>query len=90
MVLGLAQPLTEMSTRSNALWGKMAGAWVWQPFHLHVPIVLKYGNLNLLEPSGPVQTCNWFDLPFTVYAYQMMFPLAYEKLQIVLNRNSSV
>jgi len=23
-----------------------------------VPIVLKYGSLNLLEPSGPVQACN--------------------------------
>jgi len=23
-----------------------------------VPIVLKSGSLNLLEPSGPVQVCN--------------------------------
>jgi hypothetical protein len=23
-----------------------------------VPIVLKYGSLNLLEPSGTVQACN--------------------------------
>jgi hypothetical protein len=23
-----------------------------------VPIVLKYGSLNLLEPSGPVKACN--------------------------------
>ena len=30
----------------------------WQPYHLHVPIVLKSGSLNLLEPSGPVQACN--------------------------------
>jgi len=28
-----------------------------------VPIVLKYGNLNLLEPSGPVQACNGIALP---------------------------
>jgi hypothetical protein len=26
--------------------------------NLHVPIVLKSGSLNLLEPSGPVQACN--------------------------------
>ena len=26
-------------------------------YHLHVPIVLKSGSHNLLEPSGPVQTC---------------------------------
>ena len=25
-----------------------------QPYHLHGPIVLKSGSLNLLEPSGPV------------------------------------
>jgi hypothetical protein len=32
-----------------------------------VPIVLKSGILNLLEPSGPVQACNGIDLPFTFY-----------------------
>jgi hypothetical protein len=26
---------------------------------------MKYGNLNFLEPSGPLQTCNGTDLPFT-------------------------
>jgi hypothetical protein len=31
-----------------------------------MPIVLKSGNLNLLEPSGPVQACNGIALPFTV------------------------
>jgi len=28
------------------------------PYHLHVPIVLKSGTLNLLEPLGPVQAYN--------------------------------
>ena len=28
-------------------------------------IVTKSGNLNFLEPSGPVQACNGIDLPFT-------------------------
>jgi hypothetical protein len=28
-----------------------------------VPVILKSGNLNLLEPSGPVQTCSGTDLP---------------------------
>ena len=28
-----------------------------------MPIVLKSGNLNLLEPSGPVQACNVIALP---------------------------
>jgi hypothetical protein len=31
-----------------------------------VPIVLKYGSLILLEPSGPVQTCYGIGLPFTM------------------------
>ena len=67
MALGLTQPLTEMSTR-NISWGvKAAGAYGWQPYHLHVPIVLKSGSHNLLEPSGPVQTCNGITLPFCLY-----------------------
>jgi len=37
---------------------KAAGAWGWQPYHLHVPTVLKSGSLNLLEPSGPGHACN--------------------------------
>jgi hypothetical protein len=30
-----------------------------------VPIVLKSGSLNLLEPLGPVQACNGIALPLT-------------------------
>jgi len=26
-----------------------------QPYHMHVPIVLISGSLNLLDPSGPIQ-----------------------------------
>ena len=56
MALGSTQLLTEMSTR-NISWGvKAAGAQGWQPYHLNVPNVLKSGSLNLLEPSGPVQS----------------------------------
>jgi hypothetical protein len=29
-----------------------------------VPIVLKSGSLNLLEPSGPVKACNEIVLPY--------------------------
>jgi hypothetical protein len=35
--------------------------------HLHVPIVLKYGSLNLLEPSEPVQASKGIALPFYPY-----------------------
>ena len=57
MILGSTQSLTEINTR-NISWGvKADGAQGWQPYHLLVPIVLKYGFLKLLEPSGPVQAC---------------------------------
>jgi hypothetical protein len=32
-----------------------------------VPIVLKFGSLNLLEPSGPVQACNGTVLPYPIH-----------------------
>jgi hypothetical protein len=73
MTLGLTQPLTEMSTR-NISWGvKVAGGW--QPYHLHVPIVLKSGSLNLLEPSGPVQASRRIalTLPFTIFKVSWPF-----------------
>jgi len=58
MALRSTQPLTEMGTR-NISWGvKAAAAFGSQAYHLQVRIVLKSGNLNLLEPSGPVQACN--------------------------------
>jgi hypothetical protein len=43
---------------------KAAGALDWQSCHLHEPIVLKSGSLNLLEPSGPVKACNGIALPW--------------------------
>jgi hypothetical protein len=55
MALGSTQPRTEMSTRYISCGLRAAGAYGWQPYHLHVPIVLKSGSLSLLEPSGPVQ-----------------------------------
>jgi hypothetical protein len=30
-------------------------------YRIHVTIVLKYGSLNLLEPSGPVPAGNGID-----------------------------
>ena len=63
MHMELNQSLTQMSTRNISCGVKAAGAWGWQPYHFHVPIVLKYGSLNLLEHSGPVQTCDWVALP---------------------------
>ena len=76
MGLGSTQPLTEMSTR-NISWGiKAAGAYGWQPYHLHVPNVLKSGSLNLLEPSGPVQACNGIALPLLISVTAWVDPTA--------------
>ena len=59
------QPLTEMNT-TNISWGvRAAGAQDWQPYHLHVPIVLKSGSLNFLEPSRPVMGLLHLTFAFT-------------------------
>jgi hypothetical protein len=73
VTLGLTQPLIEMNTR-NIFWVvKAAGAYGWQPYHIHVPIVLKCGSLNLLEPSEPVQVCNGIALPLPLYKIEAQF-----------------
>ena len=62
MALRLTQPLTEMNA-TYISWGvKAADGQGWQPYHLHVPTVLKSGSLILLEHSRPVQACNWIAL----------------------------
>jgi hypothetical protein len=58
MFLGSTQPLAEMSTRNIYTAVKTVGVCGWQPYHLHVPIVLKSWSLRLLEPSGIVQAYN--------------------------------
>jgi hypothetical protein len=50
LAVGLAQPLTEMSTRNISWEVKVTGAQGWQLYHPHVPTVLKSGDLILLEP----------------------------------------
>jgi hypothetical protein len=66
MAVGLTQPLTEMSTR-NISWGGKGGWCVGLTiYHLHVPIVLKYEGLNLLERYGPIQACNGIALPLSL------------------------
>ena len=73
--LGSTQPVTEMSTR-NISWGaKAAGAYGWQPYHLHVLIVLKSGSLNLQEPSGPVQVCRGIALSLSHYVRLFIYLL---------------
>jgi hypothetical protein len=47
--------LTKMSTKNIFLGVKVADALGWQPYHLHVQIVLKSERLSLLVSSRPVQ-----------------------------------
>jgi len=42
-----------------------------------MPIVLKTGSLNLLEPSGPVQARNGIALPLPYYRGSAAFMLAF-------------
>jgi hypothetical protein len=56
-ILLLILPQRVMSTRNISWWAKVAGAYSWQPYNLHVQIVLKYGNLSFLDPSGIFQIC---------------------------------
>jgi hypothetical protein len=44
-----------------------------------VPIVLKSGNLKLLEPSGPVKACNGIALTLTL---PLPLPLRFERTRI--------
>jgi len=60
MALGSTQPLKERSTRNTSQGGKgsqCAGLTA-------LPIVLKSGSLNLLEPSRSFQACNGIALAF--------------------------
>ena len=67
-VLGSTLPLTEMSTRGfpGDKGGRCVGLTTLPP---SCAVVMKSGNLNFLEPSGPLQACNGTDLPFGFVKY---------------------
>ena len=70
MAVGSTQPLIEMTNRDISF--LLKSAFGWQPHHTHAPVVLKYGSLNLLEPSEPVQTYTGIALP-NLYMYVRHF-----------------
>jgi len=58
MALGSTQPLTEMSTRCIS-WGGKGGRYVrLTTLPSSCAVIVKSGDLNLLESSGPLQACN--------------------------------
>jgi len=62
MALGSTQPLTEMSTGAFP-WGKGGRCVRLTTLPPSCDVVMKSGNLNFLEPSGPLQVCNGTALP---------------------------
>jgi hypothetical protein len=52
-----------------------------------VATVLKSRNLNLLEPSGPVQACNWIALPLPLpFLYVSSFLTSFYHVQRMLTK----
>jgi hypothetical protein len=49
-----------------------AGAQGWQPYQLHVPIVLKYVSLNLFETAVSVTVCYTDNFTFIVYKLEYL------------------
>ena len=72
MALGSTQPLTEMSARGIS-WGTGGRCVRLTTLPPSCAVVMKFANINFLEPSGPVQARNG-----TVYLYS--FPLASEAI----------
>ena len=57
---------------------------------IHVPIVLKPGSLNLLEPSGRVQACNGIALPLHIIEARVEWQNIYFKRHDNLVAQASV
>jgi len=75
MALGIDSAPSENEYQERFLGVKPAGAWGWQPHHLHMPNVMKSGSLNLLEPSGPHRACYGTALPLPYLSYCKCFSL---------------
>jgi hypothetical protein len=77
MALGSTQPLTGMSTRCIS-WGKGGRCVRLTTLLPSCAVVMKSGNLNCLEPSGPLQACNETALPYlplSIYSENPTFGL---------------
>ena len=66
IALGLTQPLTLCQEYFFGV--KAVGAYGWQPYNFHVPIVFKSGCLTVPEPWH-FQTCNGISLSFILRLY---------------------
>jgi hypothetical protein len=64
MALGSTQPLTEISTRRIS-WGKGGRYVKLTTLPPSCTVVMKSGNIDILEPSGSLEHCNGTALPLT-------------------------
>ena len=71
MALGSTQPLTEMSTRCIS-WGNGGRCVKLTTLPPSCAVVMKSGNLNFLEPSGPLQAYNGTALPFLPFTMRLI------------------
>jgi len=49
-------------------------------------VVTKSGNLNFLEPSGPLQACNGTAVPFLPELYQYLISLCLDPIHVLRTR----
>jgi len=73
MALGFDTASNRNEYQENFLGVNAAGAYGWQPYHLHVLIVLKSGSLKFLKKLGPVQVFNGIALPDCTFLYVIMY-----------------
>ena len=73
MALGSTQPLTKISTWSisGGKGGRCLRLTTLPPSY---GAVMKSGNINFLEPSGPLQTCNGTALPLLSFQKKKRLP----------------
>jgi len=72
MALGSINLLTEMNTRCIS-WAKGGRCVVLTTLPPSYAVVMKSGNLNFLEPSGPLRDCNGTALPYMKYLYEEFY-----------------
>jgi len=73
MALWSTQPLTEIGAFPGGKGGRCVRVTTLPP---SCAVVMKSGNLNFLEPSGPLQACNGTALPFNEVQLLKIFPVA--------------
>ena len=75
MALRSTQPLTEISTRSISVGDKRGRCVRLKTLPPSCAVVMKSGNRNFLEPSGPLQACKGTVLPLLGFTFSWLVSL---------------